>query len=149
MSRCYYAGNTGKGNTWYGDWVCSASMPDNLVQFCRKAFGKRWGRFWIDPLYFDDKYMMYTQKFFSEVGCELYPKLTKLPKREPDMSDDEYRAIVWGIVHDDIVAQRDTVKPICIIIKGVRWPNGKQKVVSVKEVPKVSGHNRSYFTYWR
>lgn len=119
-------------------------VEDCIVQFCRDAFRKKklYKNMWILPIYYDDKYERFTDVFFSEVGIELYPKITDLNKElkrrgitPPKMSKnatredkikykeewDKYRAIVWDIVHKDIAEnRRSKVKPVSVVVKGVR-----------------------------
>lgn len=119
-------------------------VEDCIVQFCRAAFREKklYRNMWILPIYYDNKYEKFTDVFFSEVGIELYPKITdlnkelkrrgiippKMPKnatREDEIKYKEernnYRAIVWDIVHKDIVEnRRSKVKPVRVVVKGVR-----------------------------
>lgn len=119
-------------------------VEDCIVQFCRDAFRKKklYKNMWILPIYYDDKYEKFTDTFFSEVGIELYPKITdlnkelkrrgitppKMPKnatREDKIKYkeewDKYRAIVWDIVHNDIAKNRGLkVEPVKVVVKGVR-----------------------------
>ena len=119
-------------------------VEDCIVQFCRDAFREKklYKNMWILPIYYDNKYEKFTDVFFSEVGIELYPKITdlnkelkkrgiippKMPKnatREDKIKYKEewnnYRAIVWDIVHKDIVEnRRSKVKPVRVVVKGVR-----------------------------
>lgn len=148
MAFCYYVGNSGRGNQQWGCWTAGTNVEDGIVQYCRKAFGKRYRDMWVDPLYFDDKYFRYTEEFFSEVGVRLYPKITNLSKElkrrgiEPPKTKDEwikYRAIVWEIVHKDIAENINKgVKPVNIVVTGVRYSdnydNFKERIKSVRKV---------------
>ena len=124
------------------------NMEDNVVQYCRKAFGKRYRNMWIEPVYIDDKYLDYTEDFFSEAGVCLYPKITNLKNElkrrgiNPPKTKDEwenYRSIVWEIVHKDIeTSKRNKVKPVNIVFKGVRYSdkngNFHERIKSVDRV---------------
>lgn len=128
MSICTYGGLSRKGNQLWGKWVCTSSVEDDIVQFCRKAFNKRYRNMWIDPLYFDDKYFRWTGKFFREVGVDLYPKITKLPKRRKGQDTLDWRALVWETAHNDISTNISSgVNPIRVIVKGVRIPDSNVK----------------------
>lgn len=137
MSRCYYEGVSNRGNQFWGNWVVQSNIEDSIVQFCRKAFKDNYKDMWINPVFFDDKYFRFTECFFSEVGVELYPKITNVKKKlsemgiiEPKTKVDweEYSAVVWGIIQEDIEKNvRKGVKPICISVRGVRIPKGDGK----------------------
>lgn len=153
MSYCFYNGVSRRGNQFWGSWVLSdvRSIEDNIVKYCRKAFGKNYKDMWIEPVYFDDKYIHYTEEFFSEVGVELYPKITNLSKAlkergvNPPKTKDEwerYNAVVWEIVHSDISKNIDnSIKPVCVVVKGVRYSKDDnefyEKIKSVKVVNKL------------
>ncbi len=149
MALCFLEGVSNEGNEIWGRWVISngCSIDDNIVQYCRKAFGKRYKNLWIDPVCFDDKYFRYTKEFFAKVGVELYPKLTNLkaafrqariswPKSCEEWYD--YRDFVWEIVQHDIdINKRKGVEPKCVMVSGVRFYEDnkfKEKIISVREV---------------
>lgn len=163
MSKCYYNGISNRGNQKWGRWIMNGidSIEDNIVQYCRKAFNKEYRDMWIDPIYFDDKYFRFTKDFFSEVGVYLYPKITNIRKelkrsgisvpkplrkcknraeREKVREEwNEYRSIIWKIIHDDIDKNiQKGIKPINIVITGVRYSTKDEKfheeIKSIKEV---------------
>lgn len=146
MALCFCNGVSRRGNQIWGSWVLSdvRSIEDNIVKYCRKAFGDRYRNMWIEPVYFDDKYIRYTDDFFSEVGVELYPKITNLSKalkecgiKPPKTKEEweEYSGIVWEIVHSDINKN---------IAKGVRYSKDDdefyEKIKSVSVVDKLSSN---------
>ena len=138
MSRCYYHGTSNRGNELWGNWVCTGTnIEDAIVQFCRNAFQDSWKQYWIDPLYFDDRYFRHTETFFNEVGVHLYPKLSPMPKRKSGMSDTEYKSLIWNVAHRDIVAQSGKVEPICIIVRGRRTSDDDERIISVKQVNRL------------
>lgn len=139
---------------------------DNIIQYCRKALGNDYRNMWIDPVYFDDKYLRYTDEFFSEVGIRLYPKRTNIrlklielgvsapkllskcksqaEKEKVKAEWDKYRSLVWSIIHDDInFAKQHGVKPVNIIVKGVRFSTKNktflEKITLVRKVEKIMG----------
>lgn len=150
-------------------------VEDSIVQFCRDAFRKKklYKNMWILPIYYDNKYEKFTDVFFSEVGIELYPKITdlnkelkrmgiippKMPKnatREDKIKYKEewnnYRAIVWDIVHKDIAEnRRSKVKPVRVVVKGVRILTEKidsnghniiiEKIVGINKVKQFDYRN--------
>lgn len=167
MALCYYVGTSRRGSQQWGSdfstWTATTNVEDEIVQYCRKAFGKRYRDMWIDPLYFDDKYFRYTEKFFSEVGVQLYPKITNLSKElkrrgiEPPKTKDEwikYRAIVWEIVHKDIAENINKgVKPVDVVVTGIRYSdnrgNFKESIKSVKKVKRLRQSNKNKAKYFR
>ena len=146
MARCYHKNDYWDGEQVWGRHYTDYRIEDSIVQYCRKAFGRQYRNLWINPIYFDDKYFNFTHRFFSEVGVELYPKITnlqeemkrcgmKVPKplylckteeerEEVKMEWEEYSAFVWEIVHRDIDVNKEKgIKPVSVIVKGVRYPN--------------------------
>jgi hypothetical protein len=127
---------------------------------CRKAFGKNYKDMWIDPLYFDDKYFRYTEDFFSEVGVYLYPKITDLrkelarrsysvPPKHDKVAWNEYRHIVWGIIHKDIQENINKgIEPIEVKVKGVRIPDDYddyiEKITKVERVKHLKTETEQY-----
>ena len=152
MALCFYNGQSNRGNEWWGDWLIrrNVNVKDNIVKYCRRAFKKQYKGMWINPIYFDDKYFGYSEEFFSEVGIELYPKLTdplkELNKRGfnvPKTRDEwrRYKNFIWEIVQKDIQKNINKgVKPICVVVNGVHFcKNGQfyDKIISVQQVDKL------------
>lgn len=155
MSHCYYDGKSRRGNEIWSDsngrgWVVD-NMYDSIVQYCRKAFGSNYKNMWINPVYFDDKYFRHTEDFFSEVGVELYPKLTNVRNalKEAGLSNcsntsEAVRAFIHDLAESDIAQNIERgVKPVCVIVTGVRYsdPNKKgefvEKFTGVRKVRKL------------
>ena len=157
MALCFYQGKSNKGYPYWGIWNRSGiSIEDNIIKHCRKAFGKDYKSMWINPIYFDDKYFTHTEKFFSEVGIELYPKTVSIskelkrlgykfpkPKTKAELEEqrEEYKSIVWEIIHKDIDKSiRKGIKPINVTITGVRYKTKKgihEKITSISVVKKL------------
>lgn len=146
MAHCYFNGISNSGNQKWGRWILTCNIEDNIVKYCRNAFKNKYRDMWINPVYFDDKYINFTDEFFSEVGVELYPKITNLQKelksRGFDPQEDwyNYKSIIWEIVHADIDENiRKGVKPVFLVINGVRYPSEddfKEQYKSIYVRPK-------------
>lgn len=139
MAHYYYNRTTNRGNEEWSNsrgrcWITD-NASDAIIQYCRKAFGRKYKDMWIDPLYFDDRYFRYTESFFSEVGVKLYPKLTnvkdalnKAGLSKHNSNSDAVRAFIRSLAEGDIDQNIKTgVKPICIIVTGVRYTDPKRK----------------------
>ena len=137
MARCYYGGPCiGAGEHW-GSLVVKTNITDSMVQFCRHAFEGRWKRFWIEPVYFDDLYFKHTDRFFREVGVNLYRQLSDRPKRQAGLSVEKYRELIWQTAINDIAKQRGEVVPLHVIVQGTRHSDDSERIVSVRVVQKL------------
>lgn len=140
MILCY-SGISNRGDTIYSNGEYDIVSEDsevetNIVHFCRKAFKEKYKSYWIDVVWFDDKYFNFTQSFYSEVQVDLYPKITNLRKafkkagiKYPTTKEEweEHNGFVWEIVHKDIQMNIDNlVVPITVRVKGVRIPTDKK-----------------------
>ena len=59
MAHYYYNRTTNRGNEEWSNsrgrcWITD-NASDAIIQYCRKAFGRKYKDMWIDPLYFDDR----------------------------------------------------------------------------------------------
>lgn len=164
----FYANDT---NNFSNGSKTYTNIEDELVQYCRKAFKGKYQNMWIDPLYFDGKYLRHTTEFFSEVGTALYPKITNLrdelkrrgyhnlpkPLHQCKTKEElervreeweEYRSVVWDIIHTDIKKSKEKgVKPVFVVVSGIRYQDRKvkdnkkakyrEKITSVQKVEKI------------
>lgn len=108
------------------DGVDGSTLETGIVEFCREALNDLYMSHWIEPVYFDDKYICHTYRFFGEVGVRLYPKLSATPDRG-SMSEEEWRYAIWEIAHNDIDKnKRLGVIPKLIVVKGMcnTWGSG-------------------------
>jgi hypothetical protein len=143
--RCYYQGTSNRGNEKWGNeykyWTTSG-VEDAIVQMCRRVFNGKYKAYWIDPIYFDDKYFRYTEQSFAEVGIELYPRYTDLQKElrrrgidTKNIDKNRHSEIVWEIVHEDIrKAKNNGVKPVRIVVHTIRKPEFKEDYEILKSI---------------
>lgn len=146
MALCFYSGINDVGMPVFGRWVLNFNQEDYLVSFCKDALGDIYSDMWIDPEYFDDRYLKSTDKFYAEVGMTLYPRYTNLadvfakagikyPKTKEDW--DRHRDIVYGVIHRDITKSRKGNRyPIYIVVKGKKT-KCTEKITSVQVVPRL------------
>ena len=145
--KCFYQYTSRRGNEVWGNLVMSnINIQDNIIKFCRSAFGKRYKNMWIYPVYFDDKYFKYTDKFFSEVGVLLLPKISNVKsemKRVGIKSSKDSRAdaLIYFLAKKDLDEnEKRNVKPKAIVVKGLRFADKSKKnkyinkIISVDEV---------------
>lgn len=124
--KCTFDRMTNRHNEVWGGWIMQTNVEDSIVQMARFALQGKYKNYWIDPIYFDDKYIRFRDDFFAEVGIALYPKITKAPAKSKGMSSEEYRALIWKTAHNDIALNdRHGVNPKYVIIKGVSIPADK------------------------
>lgn len=136
--KCYFLHYSNRGNEIWGDekqyyWV--VDIEHTAVSFCRKVLKNKYRNKWINIIYFDDKYLKYTNSFFSEICISLYPKYSKIPR-------DAYK---WKVIHGDIErAIRNNVTPITLIIRGVRVQDNKilnkytEKIIGVTRISPIT-----------
>lgn len=127
MAICVYHGKSNRGLEKWGRWQGCNHIEQKIVGFCRRAFKGYYRNMWIAPIYFDDKYFRFTKDFYSEVGVELYPRRSDIPKKG-SMGDDQYKALLWDIAHKDIWANINKgVESRNVVIRGVRILNTKEE----------------------
>lgn len=135
--RCTYQGKSNKGNDKWGNWIFPRmNIHTDVIRFCRRSFKNKYKDYWIGVVYFDDKYIRYTEDFFAEVGVELYPKIHKVVT--PLEGEDMYAA-TCRVANEDISISIDKdVVPICIKVTGVRYSDASGKFHEViKSVRRV------------
>lgn len=148
MAICRYERTSSCGEVW-GDWTLSTGIEDAIVKFCRRAFKSKYRGMWIVPIYFDDKYIQHTEKFFSEVGVHLYPRRTDIraalkehgiPIPHTDAGWSEVSEFVWRVINSDIDAcEREGVEPVGVVVSGLRYWHNRgfraEVIKGFKEVP--------------